>query len=79
MQSPQKQRRPVPVANSYEFLASFYQSWGLLMFNTKFHTNYHLTILKVLNFTKGDPTKHHTESSEKHGNYRIRNSMAFTR
>ena len=25
------------------------------MFNTKFHTNYHLTILKVLNLTKGIP------------------------
>ena len=30
MQSPQKQRRPVLVANSYEFLASFYQSWGVV-------------------------------------------------
>jgi len=39
------------------------------MFNTKFHSNNHLTMLKVLDLTKGDPTEHHTESSEEHGNY----------
>ena len=35
------------------FLRVFISHGGLLMFNTKFHTNYHLTILKVLNLTKG--------------------------